>query len=249
LLNTYPAKQINYAVSDVENSLLEEPAIGLLNFEWSVGKDYFINAADIVIQRHDKQGRAAWVTNLDQNKIRIHIKRYVKDGANYIMFDCVYHDADLSFKWSRNFYIAAKGGEIRVADTFVLPIDCTIGIRFCMNSYVSMTPDGEQTLISMPVASGTPKRNLPINTSIFQKYDARESEKPGLDFVGANAKHARKSAPDAQWIFRSSGGDETLRSDPSENVRTILLMKSYAAQSAVTLKWSFCPVVFQNDSE
>ncbi len=215
LVNTHP-RHVAYD-EEVENSPYREPGLDILNIEWSVGRHRVIHVGDVVMQLHNNSNTIAhndmsWMTCLNPDETQLLIKRHSKEGHSYIAFDCTYVGKPTSLYWQRQIYMAPKGEELRGHDTFRVPHDCTIAIRFIVNPQFMMTGEGDKIYLTL-------KSKAALNT---QSKTTR-----------------RKIIDPHEWRFRSMGSDDVLKSSEEEGDQTLLLIKECEANRSYTFKWSF----------
>ena len=215
LVNTHP-RHIPHD-EGLEGSSYREPGLDILNIEWSVGRHRVIYVGDVVMQLHNNSNTIAhndlsWMTCLNPDETQLLIKRHSKEGHSYIAFDCTYVGKPSSLYWQRQIYMAPKGEELRGHDTFRVPHDCTIAIRFIVNPHFMMTGEGDKIYLTL-------KSNTP---SIPHGKTTR-----------------RKTVDPHEWRFRSMGCDDVLKSNEEEGDQTLLLIKECEANRSYTFKWSF----------
>ena len=229
LVNTFPGSTM-ISSSDEKHY---EPGVELLNMEWSVGRNRFICKGDVAIQlsannENIQNTKENWVTKLDPNQLQLLIKRNNKEGHNYISFDCEYIDEEISFYWQRHIYLSPKGEELRGHETFRISRDAVIGVRFELNPSFLIEGEGEKIYLT-----------LQSDTRIRQ---GRRNEKPydqTLQRKSQEKINARRAVEPEQWLFRSIGSDDVITTTPSDESRTLLLLKQCEADRSYAFKWSF----------
>jgi hypothetical protein len=147
LINTHTENQNENNLAFWDARTQTEPGVNLLTFEWSIGRHKFIEKSDLVIQQHNQN----WVTDINPDHMNLHIRRHLKEGHNYISFDCLYEDEGFSFHWQRQLYVAPKSQELKGVDTFKSPHDCLIGLRFRLNPLFLIHPEHDNFFIQLPI--------------------------------------------------------------------------------------------------
>lgn len=231
LINTFPTLTFN-ANNVSKSEAYQEPGTEILNLEWSVGQNRIIHKADLLIQdvSEDKDGnrsKESWITNLNPEYSQILIKRHMKEGHHYVSCDLTYTSPEHSFFWQRQIYLAPGGEELKGHDTIRISHDAVIGIRFELNPLFSIEGEGEKLYIS--------SKCLPS----FSHDAARSGATNRFDIKKQTTSRSHKFVEPEKWFFRNIGSDEALTTTPTEENRTILLVKQCEANRSYTIKWSF----------
>jgi hypothetical protein len=225
LLNTYPsAVPLKPFEKLMQPAPVIEPGVDVLNFEWSVGPNRFIECGDIVVQ----MSQDSYLQHLDPNKLVMKIKRYEDDRHSYISIDCSYTDGDFQLVWTRHLYMAPNGQELRGTDTLKTNIDCFVGIRFILNPTFTLHNEGEKIYINFPSKPQAPRVEKKKNSAY-----------PDTALPKTSAATKRPTSEQHEWLYRGLGATETLLTDPHEANRIILLLKECDAHQSQTFKWSF----------
>lgn len=190
------------------------PGTGVLNFEWSLGKNRHIRMADVVMQTSPNQ----WVQLSGAKDIPqvMKIDRQTKDGQclfegdfeSVISLQKNNPQKTIIFNHQRSLYLGGEKGDLRGADRFLLTHDALCAIRFIFNADVDI--------------------------SILQSQEQ----------MGAIIKipdHEKNSKKKYQiWRFISRDADDiSIQKDSITNEIAILLIKRLKADAPYILKWAF----------
>lgn len=121
------------------------PGTGILNFEWSLGKNRHIRQADVVIQTSPNQWIQVPFTK-DTPQV-MQIDRQMKDGQ--CLFEGDFESVitqpknasqkSMIFNHQRQIYLGADNGDLRGADRFLLSQDALLAVRFIFDASVDIS--------------------------------------------------------------------------------------------------------------
>lgn len=228
LVNTYP-----YAIEVDTKNAYEEPGLNFLGIEWSVGRHRLLSLADVMIQMPNQK----WITNLDMYDLQINVKRSTKDGGHYLEFNVLYNSKEGMMQWQRHIYLTQQSEELRVTDTFNMPIDCLVGFRFQMHPHVDLQREGEKIICTLNVETNQ-KREIPLRKNLDQ-MDVSLLRKNSVPYVQNNKLKPQKTVQSMAWMFRAFNADEVLITEAEEKERTILCVREFQKNKPATFKWSY----------
>lgn len=135
---------------------VSEIGTGLLNFEWSIGRDRLVLQGDLVLQT--REGEQFQISDLiDTKSMQLH--RTSQKG--HTLLDATYGCPDgLSFCHRRQLYLGGTHPNLRGEDTIQAPCEAAYGIRFILDKEIeaSLASGGRGVMIRIP-ANGRANKN------------------------------------------------------------------------------------------
>lgn len=132
-----------------------EIGTGLLNFEWSIGRDRLVLQGDLILHTREEIPFQAADLN-DQQSIQI--DRVTQKG--HILLDATYKSSDETpFCHRRQLYLGEPHLNLRGEDTIQTSCEAAYGIRFILNQNVttSLTAGKRGVMIQLPAKGKTSK--------------------------------------------------------------------------------------------
>ena len=119
-----------------------EPGIGILDFEWSVGRKRLIHRCDTIVQLADH----SWLQVKDLKDKELSLKRYNKDGNGYIEAELEKSLGDMTYHLKRQLYLTPEAGDFRGHDSLTFSKSALVAVRFVFSSLVEMVSDSPQRI-------------------------------------------------------------------------------------------------------
>ncbi|CAO5678495.1 MAG: hypothetical protein HEEMFOPI_01390 [Holosporales bacterium] len=190
------------------------PGTGVLNFEWSLGKNRHIKMADVVMQTSPNQ----WLqlSGAKETPQVMKIDRHVKDGQclfegdfeSVISLQKNNPQKSVIFNHQRSIYLGAEKGDLRGSDRFLLTHDALCALRFVFNADVDIS------LLQSQEHLGALIKIPDLEKSAKKKYQI--------------------------WRFISKDADDiSIQKDSITNETAILLIKRLKTDAPYVLKWAF----------
>jgi uncharacterized heparinase superfamily protein len=120
----------------------EDKGTGILNFEWSVGRERLVLQGDVVLRSVTGDVITA---DLKPSKGQIQVGRKTQDGHTLINTSF----EKKKFTHNRQFYLAANSGDFRAEDILETTMDCLYAVRFILRPGLTahMAPNGKSILL------------------------------------------------------------------------------------------------------
>lgn len=194
------------------------PGTGILNFEWSIGKNRYIERSDLLIQTKPNQWIQVPITQNSPKTLRLN--RNHKDGQSFLEVDfesvipaSKFDDTSLVFNYKRQLYMG-KNYDLRGQERILLSQSCIAAIRFVFQ---------HDTEITVSKNSQTPQAIIK-----FKNNDSPQTTKKTVYTL---------------WRFIADECEEISVQHNEENgQKAILLLQKLKEDNSKTVKWAFHPI-------
>jgi uncharacterized heparinase superfamily protein len=175
LLNT----KVSLAPYNLENPL--DQGVNILDFEWSVGRQRFVQKGDIVAQTSPHE----FIKLHNQTAGHLNLRRHNDNQLDYIAADYDQFFDGLSYRHQRELYIPSQEGILKGHDTLTLSEKAVVGVRFVLSEFMKVEVQPNKT-VRLTVQDGSKggKKNKPSQkVCVFTAngFDDLLCEPPTLD--------------------------------------------------------------------
>lgn len=194
------------------------PGTGILNFEWSIGKNRYIERSDLLIQAKPNQWIQVPITQNSPKTLRLN--RNHKEGQSFLEVDfesvipaSKFDDTSLVFNYKRQLYMG-KNYDLRGQERILLSHNCIAAIRFVFQQDTEIT--------------------VSKNSKSAQAI---------IKFKNNDTSYAAKKTSHTLWRFIADECEEISVQHNDENgQKAILLLQKLKEDKSKTVKWAFHPI-------